>query len=137
MKKIAFIVFIVGWLYSFTGCVYDKRDVDNPNGCDTTNMSYSKNIAPIISVNCTSCHSASAAAVGAGGGIGLDSYATLKADIDSAWLLPAVNWQLNLLPSSYSATGLPAENMPQGLPQLGSCNLNKINAWVHQGAKNN
>ncbi len=137
MKKIVLVVFLAGCIYNFTGCVYDKRDVDNPNTCDTTTVSYSKTIAPIISVNCTSCHGASAVGFGAGGGIQMDTYTSLKSVADSGWLLPSISWQLNLLPTSYSATGLPAENMPQSLPQLGSCDLNKINAWVHQGAKNN
>ncbi len=139
MKKIALILlFIAGCVYSFTGCVYDKKEVASVNTCDTTSVSYSLTVAPVIATNCTSCHSTNAASFGSGGGIALDTYASLKSCADSGWLLPSINWQLNLLPASYNTmTGLPADNMPLGTPKLGTCDLNEVNAWVNQGAKNN
>ena len=139
MKKIALILLLIaGCVYSFTGCVYDKKEVANVNTCDTTSVSYSQTVAPIIATNCSQCHSTNATNFGAGGGIPLDTYSSLKSCADSSWLLPSINWQLNLIPASYNTlTGLPAENMPLALPILGTCDLNQVNAWVHQGAKNN
>jgi len=139
MKKIVLILLLIaGCVYSFTGCVYDKKEVTNANTCDTTSVSYSQTVAPIIATNCSQCHSTNASSFGAGGGIALDTYASLKSCADSSWLLPSINGQLNLLPASYNTlTGLPAASMPLGLPSLGTCDLNQINAWVNQGAKNN
>ncbi len=127
---------IAGLVYSFTGCVYDKKDVISANTCDTITVSYSQTIAPILSTNCYSCHNATNANNN-GDGIEFDTYITLKSVVDSGWMLPAVNWQINLLPPSYdSLIGSPG-NMPLGLPQLSTCELSQISAWVNQGAKNN
>ena len=138
MKKIALILITLCCIAGFYSCYYDKADIINPssNLCDTTVVSYANDIAPIIQENCTSCHSTNAAASGLGGSIPLDTYNSLQADVALGWLLPAVNWQINLLPASASASFSP-QNMPQNLPQLNSCQLNKLNAWVNQGAKNN
>ena len=138
MKKIVSLFIAVCITVGFYSCYYDKADIVNPSGnlCDTTVVSYSNDVAPIIASSCSSCHSTSAAGAGAGGGVILDTYTSLKADADLGWLLPAVQWNINALPASASATFTP-QNMPQNLPQLNTCQVNKITAWVNQGEKNN
>jgi len=131
MKKIVLVIIVVGL---FAGCYYDKSDVINPNaafvGCDTTAVSYNSTIAPIISSSCaqaSGCHGANPESVG--GKLPLNTYDLLstyvKANKDI--FMRDINWT-----SSNSAN-----NMPSGAGKLSDCSINKIAAWINQGAKNN
>ena len=89
--------------------------------CDTLNMTFKKDVLPIITFNCYSCH-------GNGniqGGINLDGYARLKRQVDNNQLLNVIKHS-----PGYS-------QMPQGQPKLSQCDINKIEAWVNRGALNN
>lgn len=121
------------------GCYYDKADVINPNaayiGCDTTKISYSSSIAPIISDNgCNVCHGSSAAA-SSGGGIILDNFSGVRATVTAGQLIPSVRQDPTC------STCVPPypnyEIMPKGGSKISSCSINKIIAWVNQGAQNN
>ena len=118
MKKIAFMLVCSTFLLS---CYYDKADVINPNAafvsCDTTTISYAKDIAPIMLQSCNSCHAGSASN---GGGIVLDSYSTLKIYGQNKQLYSAVV-QDGVFPK-----------MPQGAAKLIDCDINKIGAWINQ-----
>jgi len=109
---------------TLAGCYYDKADVINPNAayitCDTTNVTYSGTIAPILSNNnCLGCHGSSAITQ-------LDTYSAVKSAATSGKLLPAVNW-------SNTGNYIP---MPSGGSKISDCNINKIAAWINQGEKN-
>ncbi|MFP5041292.1 hypothetical protein [Parasediminibacterium sp. JCM 36343] len=119
MKKIIFFAIAC---FCIAGCYYDKADVINPNAaaavCDTTSVTYSKDIQAIISQNCYSCHSGSA---NNGGGYQYDSYDMLKTYITSnpGVLQSDINWTSNPMPKSAS--------------KLSACNINKISAWINKG----
>lgn len=105
-----------------TGCFYDNEEELYPgNTCVTDNMSYSSNVLPIIQDNCYSCHNQA----GNQGGVTLEGYAAFKVYIDNGKLLGAIKHE----------TGSPP--MPQNEPQLLQCQIDKIEAWVNQGALNN
>ena len=89
--------------------------------CDTSNISYSGSIVPILTTWCTGCHSGSAAS----GGVDLTVYANVKAQVTSGKLWGDVT----------HAAGFNA--MPVGGSSLSACDLNKINAWIHINAPNN
>lgn len=84
--------------------------------CDTLGMTYNLDIAPILTNNCTGCHSGS----NPSGNLLLTNYNQASA-IASSGLLQAV--------VSHSA-GVAA--MPPG-NRLSDCNVNKIKAWANQG----
>ncbi len=137
MKKIILSALLISSV--LVGCYYDKADVINPNaayiGCDTTKVSYSGSIAPILTDNgCNVCHGSGAAA-SSGGGIILDSYTGVHSSAAAGQLIPAVRQDATC------STCVPAypeyEIMPKGGTKLSSCNINKIIAWVNQGAQNN
>ena len=137
MKKIILSALVITCV--FVGCYYDKADIINPNaafvGCDTIKVSYHSAIAPIIANNnCNSCHG-NAVANDAGGGIVLDSYTGVLTAASAGQLIPAVSQDASC------TTCVPAypayEIMPKGGAKLSDCNINKITAWVHQGAQNN
>ncbi len=89
--------------------------------CDTFNMTFAKDVLPIITLNCYSCH-------GNGniqGGMNLDGFARIKRQVDNNLLLNVIKHS-----PGYS-------QMPQGQPRLAQCDINKIEAWVNRGALNN
>jgi len=123
MKKIVFILF---GSCIFASCYYDKADVINPNAaaavCDTTAMTYTKDVSPIFVAHCNSCHAGTASN---GGGIQLDTYSTVSTYINSTG-----NRLLNDIQH-----GPGSDPMPKGEGQLATCSINKVAAWINQGMK--
>lgn len=91
-----------------------------PQNCDTSTMSYSADIVPILS-NCLGCHSDAVQQ----GGVNLSTYNQAAAYANNGTLFGAVNHEPGFVP------------MPQGQPKLPECNILKIRAWIDQGAQNN
>jgi hypothetical protein len=137
MKKIVFLLLIIGCV--LVGCYNDKADMVNPNaamlGCDTTAVSYSGTISSIISGNnCNTCHG-SAVANSAGGSIVLDNYTGVQAAALSGQLIPAVRQDASCTTCNPAYPSY--HPMPLSGSKLDDCSINKIIAWVNQGAKNN
>jgi len=101
----------------------DRLQAVTPTPCDTTSVSYSTDIVPILQNNCYSCHGNGNTA--GSGGILLDGYTNLNKWAGNGYLVGNVTHAPGYVP------------MPYGLPALPSCEINKIVAWVHQGALNN
>jgi hypothetical protein len=105
-----------------SGCAKESADrLSAGDTCDTTGVSYSKQILPILEDNCYTCHQGAAAS----SGIDLSNFATLQAHVANGDLVSAVTHTGSVTP------------MPYELPMLPSCEVNTIVAWVHQGALNN
>lgn len=117
------LVFSVLGLFTFTSCYYDKADIVYPPSgpCDTTAVTYSTTVVPILTTNCYACHSGTAAA---GAGIKLDNYNSVMLQVNNGKLLGAVEQRAGYIP------------MPQG-GKLQSCDIAKIRTWVRAGALNN
>lgn len=134
MKKLLFPLFAIAIAFTTTivSCSKDnEQDIvdnpDNPNNpggggsCDTVNMQYARDIQPIISASCYSCHGNG----NVSGGVSLGNYAGVKTQADNGNLLHVINHD----------PGYPA--MPQGGAKLSDCNINKIRSWINHGALNN
>lgn len=126
MKKITI---LAGLALVFAGCYNDKSDKLYPTPstttCDTTAITYSTDVLPIITTYCntgSSCHSS-----GSTSGYDFSTYAGLN-DVANVDLL--LN-DINGTPS----TGHSA--MPKNSTKLSDCNINKITRWVNLGALNN
>lgn len=91
------------------------------NTCDTTNMSFSINILPIMQLYCNGCHSGTSPS----GNISLTTHAAVLTQVNNGKLLGSIKHL-----SGYSA-------MPKGSSQLSACLVNKITAWVNAGSPNN
>ena len=89
-------------------CIEDEK---------TENLSFSNDIWPTISNNCTSCH-------GGSGGVNLENYNDVKAQVDNSKLI-------NVLHGNNGAPLMP----PNG--QLGQSEINQIEQWINEGALNN
>jgi hypothetical protein len=131
MKKVLFFLITS---FVITTCILSckKSSEDILSGgtvCDTTIVSYSADIVPILQQNCYSCHGTGN--TGGSGGILLEGYSNIITYANNRELSGDVS-----APSGASG-GPGSTGMPYGGPQLPSCELNKILAWVHQGSTNN
>ncbi|NTV83374.1 MAG: hypothetical protein HGA23_03610 [Bacteroidales bacterium] len=125
MKKIL----IISLLAILAGCYYDNEEELYPAGsgdCDTTNVTYSGTIFPMINSNCTGCHSGSAPQ----GNVHLEDYTTISA----AAAIPAGQYG-----SLYGAISHDPGNspMPKNGTQLSECKIKQVKAWIDAGTPNN
>lgn len=110
-----------------SSCKKDSEEALSPKPdpaqqqCDTTNITYSATVSPILSGRCYSCHSTAQAT----GGVILDTYAGVKQQVDNGRLLGAITHAPGYTP------------MPQGGPKLSNCDITKISKWANAGALNN
>lgn len=111
---------------AFSGCYYDIKEQLYPASvtkCDTTNVTYSQTIVPVLQNNgCLTCHSGSAAA---GGNISLDNYAGVKTYTANGRFYGSISQS-----PGYIA-------MPLGGNKVNSCDLAKVKAWINAGIPNN
>jgi hypothetical protein len=90
--------------------------------CDTTNVSYSRQVVPILENNCYQCHRGP----GASSGVDFSSYGAFK------------GWAASTSYVIGDLTAAPGYTpMPYGMPKLSDCDINTILAWIHQGTPNN
>lgn len=87
---------------------------------DSTIISYSKHIKPLIDTYCLGCHNG----LGASGGVQLDSYTNIKVYANNGLLYGTIA-QLN----GYAA-------MPVG-GKLTDCEIKAFKLWIDQGKQNN
>jgi hypothetical protein len=110
------------FLFFFVSCYYDNEEALYPvlnNACDTTNVTFSGTIAPLLSSNCYSCHSNANASFG--GGIHLQAIADVIANSSK-------------IDVSIKQTG--AKPMPPN-GKLNACSIAKFDIWVRNGMQNN
>jgi hypothetical protein len=123
MKRLIIIIATVS-LFSlfFVSCYYDNEEALYPqlsNTCDTTNVTFSGTIVPVLSNNCYSCHSNNTSSFG--GNIRLQSYADVVAN--SAKVIVAIK-----------QTG--AKPMPPN-GKLKACSISQFDIWIRNGMINN
>lgn len=110
--------------FTISGCYYDVEEQLYPaeiNPCDTTAVTFSTTIVPLMEQNCYTCHSADVNL----GGVTVEGYDNIIVLVNNGSLEGSTNHQ-----SGYSP-------MPQNAPKLTDCNLLKINKWISDGALNN
>jgi hypothetical protein len=125
MKK-RLILIATGFLFLFmiSSCYYDNVEDLYPyasSACDTTNVTYSQTIAPIMAANCNVCHSTAIA----NGNVITDTWKGLSIVAKNEQLWNAVDWTDGI------------NNMPQAGSKLSDCNLAKINIWIKAGSLDN
>jgi hypothetical protein len=109
-------------LFLANSCYNDNEEDLYPyTPCDSTNVTYSKTIAPIISAGCNRCHSTAMAT----GGIITDNYQSLKPLADGGLLWGVTSHAPGFKP------------MPQDGGKLTDCELAKIKRWINDGAPAN
>lgn len=112
-------VFSVFAVLLLNRCYYDSVEyLYSGNVCDTTNVTYSGTIAPIMSANCNSCHSGGSPAAG----VSTDSYAGVNIIASDGRLVNTTTGATILMPT---------------MGKMDNCTVAKIGAWVKAGAINN
>jgi hypothetical protein len=110
------------FLLFFVSCYYDNEEALYPtlnNACDTTNVTYSGTIAPLLNNNCTVCHSGSVTS----GGILLTNYTSVQTVASSGMLMNALKGSgVPLMPISGS---------------LSACKITQFQIWIRNGMLNN
>ncbi len=121
MKSLSGIILLFALALSVNSCYYDNEEdiYLGSSACDTTNVTYSKSIAPVFGGYCNSCHSGS----NPGGNIVTDNYTSVKANITR--IKGAINHYSGFLA------------MPQSGGKLSDCDLTKMDIWIKQGMPNN
>lgn len=102
-------------------CYYDKEELLYPQlntVCDTTNVTFTKNIVPILSNYCWSCHS-NANAAASGSNFKLENYSDVKAMLERVY---------------NSVTHQSAYPMPKNSGMLNTCIITQFTLWKNNGA---
>ena len=97
----------------------DCCSLSSTNGCDTSQVSFSATVWPIIQNYCLGCHTGPNAQLG----ILLDNYQDISAVASSGKLMDVLKAQ----------SGYPI--MPPA-GSLSACQISQIAAWIHQGSPN-
>ncbi len=133
MKTTEYIIVVSLLLLGIAGCKMDKGPVEPET--DTDPISFVNHIQPIFDNYCTSCHPSS-------GNLDLSqgqSYSQLvntSASGYNALRVKPGDPENSVLYKKIDGSGAYGSNMPLGssLPQS---DINKIKAWIEQGAPNN
>jgi hypothetical protein len=126
MKKVLWACCFLIIILLVHNCYYDSEEFLYPqtgNNCDTTNVTFSASVVPVLQNYCLSCHS-NATAAALGGNTRLQDYADVKARADDGKLLGSIS----------HAQGYIA--MPQGAGKLSDCTISLIRIWIDNGAVN-
>ena len=108
----------------FSSCYYDNEEDLYPfyeNNCDTTSVSYSLTVKPILERSCVSCHQAS----NPSGNVLLDTYDGVKAAANNGSLYGSINHD-----DGYTA-------MPLGGGKLSNCSIAQVKSWIDNGSLDN
>lgn len=120
VRFLAALLFVLTFVTS--ACYYDVEEELYPDGgCNTTDVSYSNQVAPIIASNCLSCHSSALKL----GGVALETHQEISVYVNNGLLLGAIRRDPGFAP------------MPQNQPKLPDCIIQQIEAWADEGALNN
>lgn len=90
--------------------------------CDTSNVTFSGSVKPIIDQKCKGCHSGTQPQ----GGIALTNYDQIKASGASGKLFGSVNWDSGYFKMPKNAAS-----------QIPDCEIRKIKIWIDAGMPNN
>ena len=90
-------------------------------GCDTTAVTFSGDVYPIMQAQCLVCHNDNRQ----DGGVNLDSYDLIKARGSNGKLMGTIEHQAGYNP------------MPPSGVKIDQCFIDKLNAWINDGMPNN
>lgn len=130
--KNTFLLFTTILLFTMliSSCYYDNKDdlyeykiVDGIGvPCEFTTVSYANDVAPILEVQCNgACHNS----VDRQGNIVLDTYNKVIPYVNDGSLMGSINHTGGFAP------------MPPSSQKIPSCEIEKLQAWVNDGAPNN
>jgi len=104
-------------------CYYDNKEDLFPDttSCQTDSMSFSQHIVPILNTYCISCHNNASAQAG----ISLEGYSNVINFVNDGRLLKTIKHEPGVVP------------MPLNQDKMPECPIQRIDAWIQQGAPDN
>ena len=121
MNKLKFVI-VLFLIIFFGSCYYDvEEELYQTIECSTADMSYQSDILPILENNCLQCHDAASNF----GGITLEGFDQLKTYVNNNQLIGVIKHEAGFSP------------MPKNAAKLLDCEIEKIEAWITDGAPNN
>ncbi|AHJ99050.1 hypothetical protein [Hymenobacter swuensis] len=120
------LLLLLAGLLTTSACTYDSVEdllgsAPLAPACDSTAVSFTGTIAPLLQQQCVSCHNNALR----NGNVSLETYAQVQQVAADGRLLGVVT----------HAPGYPA--MPQNQPQLATCDVARLRQWVRAGMPNN
>ena len=116
-----------------TACTH-KEPMSPPAGpsntCDTSNVSYAKQVQPILQSNCYSCHSSAAVS---SGGLDLQNFSSLKSYLN--FYYDSDNVYGSKFMHIVGQSGLVLYMPPTY--KLSGCEISTIRSWIRNGAIQN
>lgn len=119
------ILIVITNILALTACYYDNEEALYPTlgtTCDTTNITFSQTISPMLASKCLSCHS-NAMAASAGNNIKLEDYADVFARKTA--IAGSIKHE-----GGYSP-------MPKNGGKLNNCSITMFDIWIKSGAPDN
>lgn len=98
------------------------QDLSCDAECDTTNVTFSGSVFPLIQTKCEGCHSGA----NPQGGVALTNFNQVRAAVNNGSLLGSIT----------HAAGFTAMPYPAGSAKLPDCDIRMIQIWIENGAPN-
>jgi hypothetical protein len=117
-------IFTGAAVFFLWACTYHNEEElygSQAGTCDTTTVSYTADILPLLQSSCYACHSQAASL----GGVNIEGHSRVKLYADNGRLLGAASHAPGFSP------------MPKNGSKLPACEINKIRRWINLGAPNN
>ncbi len=122
LRTIKFGIIMVMGILIVPSCYNDNyQDLYPSAPCDTTQVTYSVDVWPVLKAQCTGCHSGDSP----GGNVALENYNDVVIVAKNGKLVGSVRHNPGYSP------------MPKDGAKLSSCKINKIEKWVNDGTPNN
>jgi len=132
MKKIFFSLsaLAAAGILTQSACTFKNEEETYGAGCDTTNVTLSATIRPILEQRCYACHSvANANTLGAG--LDFQTYSSIKQFLDGSAdvFISAIRQE--------EVNGITASSMPKAEPRISTCEILKLEKWIANGYPDN
>ena len=127
ISSLSVLLAFLALLISVMSCYYDNKEYlfpSLPELCDTTQITFSGTVQPVLGQYCLSCHS-NTTAPAYGANIRLEDYSDVLLRAEDGSLVGAI---------SHDASWSP---MPKGASQLDECIITGIRKWVELGSPDN
>jgi hypothetical protein len=125
MKRLIILSSISVISYFIVSCYYDNEEALYPKldtSCDTTNITFSGTVVPILQDDCYACHSNKNAGAN-GNNVFLEDYADVKANASK-------------IQASIKHSPGPSP-MPKNGGKIKDCSINQFDIWVRNGMPDN
>lgn len=104
------------------GCYYDNEEYLYPGTvCDTTNVTYSQRILPLLQRDCLACHTQAVASAS----VVLEGYSAVKQQVTNGKLLGVITHAQGFSP------------MPKTGSKWTDCEISSLQKWIAEGAPQN